>query len=103
MSNYSNLSTKLLKESKSKKIRPLKGLKLVIKGRLNGIRRTRKSIITHKTSYLANFADCKGWQFGINPPINSLSLVFILSMNNLNLAELTFLKLPRVSLSVSSN
>lgn len=48
MSNYSNLSTKLLKESKSKKIRPLKGLKLVIKGRLNGIRRTRKSIITHK-------------------------------------------------------
>jgi hypothetical protein len=48
MVNYSNLSNKLLKKNKKINIRPLKGLKLVIKGRLNGIRRTRKSIITHK-------------------------------------------------------
>jgi hypothetical protein len=48
MVNYSNLSNKLLKKNKKINIRPLKGLKLVIKGRLNGIRRTRKSIINHK-------------------------------------------------------
>ena len=54
-SNYSKLSNKLLESLTPKnpsfssiKPKPLKGLKLIIKGRLNGIRRTRKSIITHK-------------------------------------------------------
>ena len=43
---YSKYSNELLKTDQS--IKPIKGLKITVKGRLNGIRRTRKNIITHK-------------------------------------------------------
>jgi ribosomal protein S3 len=47
MLKYSKLSKALL-EPKQRKIKPLKGFKLTVQGRLNGVRRARKMTMTHK-------------------------------------------------------
>jgi len=46
---YSKYSTALLQNTKpNSDIKPLKGMKITLKGRLNGITRTRKNVILHK-------------------------------------------------------